>query len=1630
MNQQKTRSADLATSEKRLQSLLRLSQTLAEVASPNEVYERVLGESLDILGARAIALIHVQEKRLEIVAHQSHHDAASAALKNISLGSHHPVTDVIRSKTALYFHTARERTERYPELETFFNPATNASAYVPLLLEGEALGVLTLSFATEQAFEEATQAFVTTLASICAQALNRALLFEKTRRSEEKFRELFENTLDAVLMANAEAEIIAANRAAETLFGYTNAELVRLNVPDLFDESELPRLATINQQHDRYEEWSLKHKDGHLLYVEMNCPTFPDGHSQAVIRDISARKKAELERERLTQQLETEKIVLDTILQTAPIGFTFLDNELRYVRINETLADMNGVSVAGHLGRTIAEVVPDLAPKVMAVFQDVLQSGQSVSFELMGETAKQPGVARHWFENIYRVDTPAGETLGVSVMVQEITERKRAENHAKFLAELSTSLRYLTRPDDIEYLIVKNLGEYLGATNCNFSRVELTEGQVFVAQQWGDHEANDFTGSYRLEDFMLPELIIEAQAGLSVVVNNVTRDPRTSPHEDNFAALGIAAILVVPYLKEGVWTGTLTLSCRDIHTWRSDEIALVEDVLKQFYPVLERIRTETDLRESEDRYRTLFTSIDEGFCVIELLFDATGQAYDYRFLEVNPMFEHLTGLKGALGKTVKELVPGLEPHWFQTYGRVATTGESVRFVNEARALDNRWFEVYASRVGGQGSHKVAIIFNDITERNHAETALRDSEEKLRMVLESATEYAIVTTDVRGCVTSWNVGAERLLGFAESDSVGQDVAMIFTPEDRADNIPRKEMETALVMGRAADNRWHLKKDGTRFWATGTLMPLRDSNDTLQGFLKIMRDRSEERKSEQALLESEARLSLTVQAGNLGIWDSDLLTRKTYWSPEQERLFGLEAGTFNGEFSKHVVEQDRMRVLRRIATVKATGETYEDEFRILTPDGSLRWLAGKGRVIRDGTGQAARLIGVNFDITERKQKELNSQFLLELNRTVRTLSDADKIEQTVSTSLGKYLQVTNCNFSTVDVTKDWLEVQHNYQSDDTVKLEGSYKLSDFVAPEFVRHYQQGESITVSDVTEDIRTQALIHNIATLRMRSLLVVPYLEEGRWIAALNISCAAPRQWRKDEIELAETVAAQFIPAMKRARTEAVATLLGERFKQTETSAKSFLYEWDVASQHVWRSSGLETVTGFRPEDIPDDARWWNARIHPDDFEAAMNIADSVLVTGGEYSTQYRVRTKDDSYVYLWDRGRVTLDEHGHAQKLLGTSTDISGQKRLEYALATTAARLDATISFLPLGFCLLSSDYRYIRINSTLADINGLSVEDHLGKRVPEILPYVWKMIEPILKQIELTGEPALNIEVKHPSNARTWLVSYYPVPDADGSLLGFGSVALEITERQQTLNALRETNIKLRDLSERQQRFVADAAHELRAPLTSVRGNLDLLTRYQDIPKDEQREMLVDLQQEAVRLSTLVEDLLELARSDSGLKIKQQPVNLTEVLVSTWHKIQDLNTSHTFELENTPTLYVTGDGDRLKQLALILLENATKYTPAGGTISLGLARNKSDALFYVRDTGIGIAREDLAHVFERFYRTDKARTRAEDPGGTGLGLAIAEWIVTEHGGKVWLESEPGKGTTAFVQIPLQPLS
>jgi signal transduction histidine kinase len=262
------------------------------------------------------------------------------------------------------------------------------------------------------------------------------------------------------------------------------------------------------------------------------------------------------------------------------------------------------------------------------------------------------------------------------------------------------------------------------------------------------------------------------------------------------------------------------------------------------------------------------------------------------------------------------------------------------------------------------------------------------------------------------------------------------------------------------------------------------------------------------------------------------------------------------------------------------------------------------------------------------------------------------------------------------------------------------------------------------------------------------------------------------------------------------------------------------------------------------------------------------------------------------------------------------------------------------------------------------------------------------------------------------------------------------------ETTVLAETFNAML-TNLETS--YQRQKRFVADASHELRAPITSIRCNLDLLARVQDLPREEREAILADARTEADRMSRLVNNLLSLAHADEMITRQHETkiadstaserdyalttVDLDSLVLEVFRQYREtgeepvLHNRARLTLQHITPARVSGEYDRLKQVVVALVDNALKYTPSAGRVTLALSVEGQEALLKISDTGIGIAPEDLPHIFERFYRADLARSHEQ--GGSGLGLAIAQSIVQEHHGQLEVESTPNEGSTFLLRLP-----
>jgi len=244
------------------------------------------------------------------------------------------------------------------------------------------------------------------------------------------------------------------------------------------------------------------------------------------------------------------------------------------------------------------------------------------------------------------------------------------------------------------------------------------------------------------------------------------------------------------------------------------------------------------------------------------------------------------------------------------------------------------------------------------------------------------------------------------------------------------------------------------------------------------------------------------------------------------------------------------------------------------------------------------------------------------------------------------------------------------------------------------------------------------------------------------------------------------------------------------------------------------------------------------------------------------------------------------------------------------------------------------------------------------------------------------------------------------------------------ENDEVGQLIRTFNQTLSRLENLFNSQRRFLADVGHELRTPLTVIKGNMDLMRRMSQIDD----ESMASIESEVDRLTRLVGDLLLLAQAESGkLPLARRLVELDTVLLEVLHQMRVLAKDRMqMRLGEIDQVLVCGDQDRLKQVVVNLIGNAIKYTPPDGEVLVGLGKVDNRARLTVSDTGPGIPSEDLPHIFERFYRGEKSRTRTKEGKGFGLGLSIAYWIVRNHGGQIEVAPREPKGTTFCVWLPL----
>lgn len=453
-----------------------------------------------------------------------------------------------------------------------------------------------------------------------------------------------------------------------------------------------------------------------------------------------------------------------------------------------------------------------------------------------------------------------------------------ARVHSQFLLRLYESLDSLHHPYEIASTVTKLLGEQLLADRCLY--LESMEGGEFGALGSSGPDAHDGArddgagqASHRTPAEWQAEAWRLARGRSPTVVADLAGS--ASESADGTPALeaaGVRSLLIVPLHREGRRVAALVLLQDSVRRWSSSETDLAVYVANHTREVLERSRALRRQADSESRYRALFDSIDQGFFICEIYVDSRGRPNDYRFLEVNQVFEKLTGLREAQGRTASEMVPDLEPYWFEIYGRVGLTGEPKRFQEHSEAM-GRWFDVYAFRLGGEESRKVAVLFSNITEQKRAEAErdelLRELELERSRLAQVFHEAPAAIATLRGPEHVFEMANPlyyRLVGNREV--IGKTVREALP--DVADQGFFELLDWVYETGRpylGSGTRLLVQQDPERdpeeVFLDFVYQPLWDSHGKVSGIFVHAVDVSEHKRAEQALARAHDELEERVE-----------------------------------------------------------------------------------------------------------------------------------------------------------------------------------------------------------------------------------------------------------------------------------------------------------------------------------------------------------------------------------------------------------------------------------------------------------------------------------------------------------------------------------------------------------------------------------------------------------------------------------------------------------------------------------------------------------------------------------------------------------------------------------------------
>ncbi|WP_459474364.1 PAS domain S-box protein [Pseudomonas sp. No.117] len=938
---------------------------------------------------------------------------------------------------------------------------------------------------------------------------------------------------------------------------------------------------------------------------------------------------------------------------------------------------------------------------------------------------------------------------------------------------------------------------------------------------------------------------------------------------------------------------------------------------------------------------------------------------------------------------------------------------------------------------------------------------QDAQRRLA-IFDGAIDFAMVVLDLDGIVTDWNSGAERLLGWTAEEMRGHDVERFFTPEDNRAGRAALEMRLAREEGRAEDERWHLHRDGSRFWASGEMHPLHDDAGRHTGYVKILRDRTPQHLAGEALRESERHLNEVQQR---------LVESERYWRGLFEQL---EEGFILGTILRD--EQGRGRDWRYDQVNRAwlqnfgltTEQTIGRTAREIFPDLEDSWVEDFTRVVDTGQsfsyvrqfqhdgcwyeGHAHKAGPDSFlvlflEVTERelaaqakRSEERYRLALLELGERFGQLSDIDAITEVACATLGTTLDAHLVGYGLVDAEAETISIERDWTIPGARSLVGTLHFRDYGS--YIEDFKRGETVVIQDVREDPRTRDHLPALEGLDTCAFINTPLFEHGRFIALLYVSSSTPRQWTPREL--------QFIREVANRTRSATARLAAEQaLRDSEMNLRLVADTLPCLIAFVDRELVYRFVNAEAPKWFRDAPESILGRGMAEVFSPALFAARHHAIQGALEGTPARL-----DLPWAWPDGRRRIadihyrprrDARGAVDGFYVFAQDVTAQRdaqaliqaqNLSLSQEVQARTVERDRLWAQSEDLLLIADFagRLLRVSPSWSRRLGYSEAELLSRPYTELIhPDDLPKVLTALDELRRSGLPArLENRVQAANGSWHWL-SWTLSLDTDQERLT--GAARDVTREKEAMEtqALLEEQLRQSQKMEAVGQLTGGLAHDFNNLLAGIVGSLDLLTvRIGQGRLNNLERYTTAAQGAAMRAAALTHRLLAFSRRQT---LDPKPTDVNRLVAGMEDLIRrTVGPAIQIEVVAASDLWPTlVDPPQLENALLNLCINARDAMPEGGRIyietgnrvldpRMGMMRDLEPGEYItlnVTDTGCGMPPEVIAKAFDPFFTTKPIGV------GTGLGLSMIYGFVRQSGGQARIHSQVDQGTSVTLFLP-----